>query len=183
LVDAVVRRADLAARFTATAWELHPAGAPLLAGGELWRRDDGTEKRAELAVTDWVASLSSLVEEQGEGKKKVAKAASIGINAAAVSLLLVVFAHTGGLSGGEFGIAAGAAAAQQGLLEHVFGSAAAKTLADKARSSLETELERVLAADAARFFEKLKPLPTGDSAELTRLAASALASSEVWHGA
>ena len=183
LVDAVVRRADLAARLTATAWELHPAGASLLTGGDLWRRDDGTQERAELAVTDWVASLSLLVEEQGEGKKKVAKAASIGINAAAVSLLLVVFAHTGGLSGGEFGIAAGAAAAQQGLLEHVFGSAAAKTLADKARSSLETELEKVMATDAARFFEKLKPLPTGDGAELRRLAASVLESSKVWHGA
>ncbi len=183
LVAAVTRRCDVAARSAAAAWELHDGGRHLLSGGDLWTRSDETEERAKDALALWMATLSALIEEQGDGRKKVAKAASVGINAVAVSLLLVVFAQTGGLTGGEFGIAAGAAAAQQGLLEHMFGSAAAKSLAEKARLSLEQEIERVLAADAARFFQKLEGLASGDSAVILDLSNEAIANVGDWHGA
>ena len=182
LVVAVTRRCDTASRATAAAWELTSAGRDLLSGGDLWRRDDETEGRAEQALAMWMASLSALIEEQGDGRKKLAKAASVGINAAAVSLLLVVFAQTGGLTGGEFGIAAGAAAAQQGLLEHIFGSAAAKSLAEKARVGLEHEIERVLAADAARFFKAIEGIASGDGSAVRSLSVDATAQVEEWHG-
>ncbi len=49
------------------------------------------------------------------------------------------------------GITAGAAAAQQKLFEHLFGSAAARSLAEQGRRLLEEALGEVMAADGARF--------------------------------
>ena len=64
---------------------------------------------------------------------------------------MAVFAQTGGITGAEFGVAAGAAAAQQKILEHVFGSAAARSLIEEARLRLVASLEDVLNEDEQRF--------------------------------
>ena len=137
LVDAVVRRSDLAATAAASAWELDDAGAELLVetSGALWRHAPETPSRAERAVADWLGYLTQLIEEKGEDRKKLAQIASYGVNAAAVTVLLGVFVHTGGLTGAELGVTASAAAAQQKVLEHVFGSAAARTLIAKAKAA------------------------------------------------
>ena len=86
--------------------------------------------------------------------------------------MLGVFVHTGGLTGAELGVTASAAAAQQKVLEHVFGSAAARTLIDKARERLYEALHGVLHADGARFYElTAKRSASPDSAaELRSLA-------------
>ncbi len=182
LVTAVVRRADLAARAAAGAWDLHPGGRDLLADARLWRCDDGTPDRATEAVEDWIAGLAELIAEQGVGKKRVARVASLGVNAAAVTLLLVVFSQTGGLTGSEFGIAAGAAAAQQSILEHVFGSAAARALATTARDRLEQDIAGLLSEDAQRFHTVLRGLETGQPDELHGAADEVEKLIEEWHG-
>jgi GTPase SAR1 family protein len=151
IVAAVVRRADLAARATSAAWELDVAGKVLLTGRELWRHDPATLERAGTAIEDWIAELSVLITEQGAGKRRWAQVASFGVNATAVIVLLAVFAQTGGITGAEFGVAAGAAAAQQKILEHVFGSAAARSLIEDARQRLVAALEQVLRQDEQRF--------------------------------
>jgi hypothetical protein len=158
IVAAVVRRADLAAGAAAAAWELDAAGKVLLAaaGADLWRHDGATPDRAEVAIQDWIAALGELIAEQGAGKRRWAQVASFGVNATAVIVLMAVFAQTGGITGAEFGVAAGAAAAQQKILEHVFGSAAARSLIEDARRKLVTALEEVLRQDEQRFDEMVE---------------------------
>ena len=68
-----------------------------------------------------------------------------------MAVILGVFLQTGGLTGAEVGVAAGAAAAQQKLLEHLFGSAAARSLIETARTRIEEAVGEVLKADGARF--------------------------------
>jgi hypothetical protein len=58
-------------------------------------------------------------------------------------------------------VAAGAAAAQQKILEHVFGGAAARSLIEEARGRLVAALGRVLDDDALRFAETLKAYSGG----------------------
>jgi len=175
LVDAVVRRSDLAATAAAGAWELDPAGALLLAesSGELWRHAPETPERAQRAVDDWLGYLTSLIEAQGADRKKIAQVASYGVNAAAVTVLLGVFVHTGGLTGAELGVTASAAAAQQKVLEHVFGGAAARTLIAQAKEHLYEALHGVLHADGARFYDLTGDASVGPeaAAKLRRLAA------------
>jgi hypothetical protein len=159
IVSAVVRRADLAAGSTAASWELDEAGRVLLvaAGRRLWQHDPDTPDRARTAIEDWIAELGGLITEQGAGKKRWAQVASFGVNATALVVLLAVFAQTGGITGAEFGVAAGAAAAQQKILEHVFGGAAARSLIEEARGRLVAALSGVIEEDERRFGEILDP--------------------------
>ena len=65
--------------------------------------------------------------------------------------MLAVFAHSGGLTGGEFVVAGGTAAVSQRLLEAIFGEEAVRTLASRARDDLLKRLSRLLDAEADRF--------------------------------
>lgn len=149
--DVLVRRADLAAASAAGAWELDLAGARLLEGGGLWRHGADTETAAEAAVDDWLVGITQQISDAGASKKRTATAASYGVNTLAVVVILGVFLQTGGLTGAEVGVAAGAAAAQQKLLEHLFGAAAARSLVENARKRLEELTSDVLELDADRF--------------------------------
>lgn len=153
LAAAITRRADRAATNTAGSWELSPTGAALLEGtqGTLWRSAAATQERADALVDEWLAGITALVEQEGGDRRRVAQIASAGVNGVAVTLLLAVFAQTGGLTGAEVGITAGAAALQQRLLEHVFGSAAARRLVAEARIRLERAAGELLVADRQRF--------------------------------
>lgn len=180
LATTVVRRADLAARAVAMAWETSASGRMLL-DAEMWGHGPELDDIADDAVQAWMSGLTDLVREQGEGKQRVAKAASLGVNAVAVTLLVTVFVHTGGLTGAEVGVAAGAAAAQQGLLEHLFGSAAASSLAQRAREQLDSALDGVLAADAQRFYRRIDEVDIADPATIRRLAAQLQLAAKAWH--
>ncbi len=171
LVAAITRRADLGARAAAAAWEADPSGKVLLeeAGGRaLWRHDEGTPGLARRALQGWMSDVSRMIGELGEGKQRTARMASFGVNAAAVVVLIAVFSQTGGITGAELGITAGAAAVQQKLLEHLFGSAAARSLIERARGRLEEALDEVLMADAARFLAAARSLlpPQGLASEI-----------------
>ena len=179
LIEAVVRRADLAAAAAAGAWELDDAGATLLreSAGALWRHAPETPERARRAIEDWLGYLSQLIEEEGGDRKRFAQVASYGVNAAAVAVLLGVFVHTGGLTGAELGVTASAAAAQQKVLEYIFGSAAARTLILRARERLDQALHGVLHVDGARFYELSSSRSAGaDAAAHLRLLADGVES-------
>ncbi len=185
LRDVLVRRADLAAGAAAAAWELDPAGRHLLSGRSLWRHDDATADRADRAVEDWMVGVTELIQEAGAAKKRSAVVASYGVNTVAVVVMLGVFLQTGGLTGAEVGVAAGAAAAQQKLLEHLFGTAAARSLIDGARSAIEAAATGVLREDAARFGTAIDQHtaslpPEGHLLEAGRRVDDL---AEAWHGA
>lgn len=186
IVAAVVRRADLAAGGTAAAWELDGAGRVLLASTDrrLWHHDPETPQRARTAIEDWIATLSELIAEQGAGKRRWAQVASFGVNATALVVLLAVFAQTGGITGAEFGVAAGAAAAQQKILEHFFGGAAARSLIEEARGQLVAALAGVLDEDERRFVEILDAYAGRESwaDELRRGAADVRARAGEFYG-
>jgi dTDP-4-dehydrorhamnose reductase len=62
-----------------------------------------------------------------------------------------VFAQTGGLTGGEIAVAGGTSAVGQRLLEAVFGDAAVRSLATRARTDLQARVDALLRYEQARF--------------------------------
>jgi energy-coupling factor transporter ATP-binding protein EcfA2 len=150
LVDLAGVRAQRAVTAAVTAWEIEP-GARHLITPELRRVAPGFDDRVRTEVDEWMSGIVAMIADQGRSRYRVAKMASVGINGAATLLLLGVFASTSGITGAEVGIAAGAAAAQQTVLEHIFGSATATSLAKRARADLTGRLTAALEWEAARF--------------------------------
>jgi energy-coupling factor transporter ATP-binding protein EcfA2 len=171
LVARIVRAAGRAASATAGAWELDPAGRRLLTSGLRHPAPD-VEESVDEAVGDWLAGLADLVRAQGQTSFRLARLASIGVNAIATTLLLAVFVQTGGLTGAELGVAAGAAAAQQSLLEHLFGTATASRLAGEATSGLVAVVDEALSSDLSRYEGALGAAvdPPGSSGRLVEAA-------------
>ena len=162
LVEFGVLRAGRARTAIELAWSTSPAGEALLVD-----IDDVTgEVRSELdeSVAAWQAEVVGLVAEAGQGGFRLARAATVGINAAATLLLLGVFASTGGITGAEYGVAAGAAAAQQTVLEHLFGSAAASRLAKSARTLLVDRLASAVTEATDPYLASLDRAMDGDDA-------------------
>jgi hypothetical protein len=82
-----------------------------------------TDRRVDLErlIADWQAATTALLEEVGEPRKRRAQRATLAINSLATSAILVLFSVSGGLTAGEVGIAAGAAATSQWVLTQVLG--------------------------------------------------------------
>jgi GTPase SAR1 family protein len=155
LVGMALHRMGRASSLVGAGWDADPAGAALL---EQVRPIDRsrTEEMARLEIDAWMADVVEMVRSQGKTRFRLARAISLGVNATATVLLVGVFASTGGLSGGEVGVVAGTAAAQQTILEHVLGSAAAGRLAVAARKELVDRIGRLLWTDADRFRDALQ---------------------------
>ncbi len=152
-VEAVVRAAaERAAERTARAWRERVPGQALLAGTTgLDRASLGLEAATEDEVRAWQGVVFDLVREQGASKRATARIASLGVNGAGLTVMLAVFAHTGGLTGAELVVAGGTSAVSQKLLEAIFGDQAVRTLAAQAREDLFARVERLLREDAERF--------------------------------
>jgi hypothetical protein len=153
-VEALVQsNADRAAERTAESWRAHPAGAVLLASTEqdLSRSAPDLAERLAESVRGWQGYVLELVREQGAAKRSTARYLSFGVNGLGLMLMIVVFAHTGGLTGAEVGVAGGTTVLSQKLLEAVFGDQAVRQLAASARRDLYQRVEELLAAEAARF--------------------------------
>ncbi len=155
LFGMTLHRMERASSLAAAAWEIDPAGAQLLAATEKIDRGN-VEADVGMEIDAWLASVVALVASQGKSRFRLARVLTIGVNAAATLILLAVFASTGGLTGGEVGVVAGTAAAQQTILEHVFGSAAASRLASQSRRDLVRRLSDLLEADADRFRQAVR---------------------------
>jgi energy-coupling factor transporter ATP-binding protein EcfA2 len=165
-VEAVVRAAaERAAERTARAWRERVAGQALLAGTTgLDRASVGLEAATEEEVRAWQGVVFDLVREEGASKRATARLASLGVNGAGLTVMLAVFAHTGGLTGAEVAVAGGTSALSQKLLEAIFGDQAVRTLAAQAREDLFARVERLLREDAARFDSLLDEVaPEADS--------------------
>jgi energy-coupling factor transporter ATP-binding protein EcfA2 len=171
--------ADAAAERTVTTWRALPGGDALL--GEhrraLERATDGFDVAARDEVREWQGAVLDLVREEGASKRASARLLSYGVNGAGLALMVTVFASTGGLTGGEVAVAGGTSALGQKLLEAVFGDAAVRSLAAKARQDLGERASRLLAAERERFdalVEQVAPAP--DSAAQLRVALAGLTS-------
>jgi energy-coupling factor transporter ATP-binding protein EcfA2 len=165
-VEAVVRAAaERAAERTARAWRERVAGRALLDGTTgLDRASAGLEAATEDEVRAWQGVVLDLVREQGASKRMTARLASLGVNGAGLTVMLAVFAHTGGLTGAEVVVAGGTSALSQKVLEAIFGDQAVRTLAAQAREDLFARVERLLREDAARFDALLdEAAPEADS--------------------
>jgi energy-coupling factor transporter ATP-binding protein EcfA2 len=149
--------ADRAAEKTVTDWRSLPGGIGLLGGRET--ELDGVSPaftgQAADEVRGWQGFVLDLVRHEGAGKRSQARLLSWGVNGAGAALMIAVFASTAGLSGAEVVIAGGTTAVGQRLLEAVFGDAAVRELAARARGDLDARADRLLRSEQARFDELL----------------------------
>jgi ElaB/YqjD/DUF883 family membrane-anchored ribosome-binding protein/GTPase SAR1 family protein len=177
-VEALVRsNADRAAERTAENWRAHPAGAALLADAKenLDRSSPNLDERLKVAVRGWQGYVLDLVRDQGAAKRSTARYLSFGVNGLGLMLMIVVFAHTGGLTGAEVGVAGGTTLLSQKLLEAVFGDQAVRQLAANARLELRRRVDELLSEEAARFTALIDRLQVDpDDAHVLRDAESAV---------
>ena len=161
----LLEHAEAAAEKAARSWTSVEAGRRLLetstgdgAARDLGRASRDFRGRAERTVRDWQHGVLELVRSEGADKRTTARFLAFGLNGLSVALMIVVFAHTAGITGAEAGIAGGSAVLGQKLLEAVFGDQAVRRLAEQARTDLEDRVEVLYAAEAARYAEVLDRL-------------------------
>ena len=135
------------------AWRALPGGPSLLAGEEreLARVSPDFPEAAAAQVRDWQGAVLDLVREQGADKRSRARLLSWGVNGAGAVVMVAVFAQTGGLTGGEVAVAGGTTAVGQRVLEAVFGDAAVRSLAERARADLRERADALLRYEQDRF--------------------------------
>lgn len=92
-----------------------------------------------------------MIRAEGNDRRTAARVLSFGVNGVGVILMLLVFSQTGGITGGEVGIAGGSAVLAQRILEAIFGDQAVRDLAAKARRQLMARTEDLYAAEQARM--------------------------------
>lgn len=141
-----------AARRTASAWSDDRAVADAVAADpSLWGPSADFDERLRTRLDEWIASIATDISETGEGKRRLAKGASIGVNAIGVGVMLATFVHTAGLTGTEVGVAAATAFVNQKLLGALFGEAAMVELIGRARRRLDDALVATFAEERHRF--------------------------------
>ena len=118
----------------------------------------GLEVIAAALVHDWQREVLALIRAEGADKRLTARLLSLGVNGAGVVLMILVFAHTGGLTGGEVGIAGGTAILAQRVLEAVFGDQAMRGMTRRAREDL-TKRATTLFANQVKYFTDALPVP------------------------
>ena len=162
----ILEHAESAAERAEAAWRSVKAGQDLVedSGAELGRASRGFRAQAERAVRDWQHDVFQLVRDEGADKRTTARYLALGVNGLSVALMVVVFAHTAGVTGAEAGIAGGSAVLGQKLLEAVFGDQAVRRLAARARDDLNTRVSALLDGERARYTEVLDSLGVDDDA-------------------
>ena len=119
------------------------------------------------------SSISSAT--RASAKRSTARLASLGVNGAGLTVMLAVFAHTGGLTGAEVAVAGGTSAVGQKVLEAIFGDQAVRALAARAREDLVERVDALLRRDAERFDALLAAAaPEADSFARLHAAVDAL---------
>lgn len=162
-----LRHASEASRRVASEWsERGPVAALIERDPTLWSVSAAFAPALREGLRRWMGSIIDDVRTGGGRKRAVAQVAALGVNVVGVAVMLAVFAHTAGLTGAEFGVAAGTAFVNQKLLEAIFGERAMEELITRARTRLDELLSSLFAAERARF-EALVPA----SADLRALAA------------
>jgi hypothetical protein len=164
-VEALVRSAaDEAAEKAGTAWRDDPAGRALLGDDDLRRSSPTMAEDTARAVRDWQGYVLELVRSQAQGKRRTARYLAFGVNGLGLLVMIVVFAHTAGLTGGEVVVAGGASALSQKLLEAVLGDQAVRSLAQNAREDLHRRVTDLLESERRRFVARLDTAPVDEDA-------------------
>ncbi len=169
----LVEQAEDAAERTAQAWSSTDAGRVLIAEDPgLARASRDLSERAELLVRDWQGGILAMVREEGQDRRTTARFLAYGINGLGVALMVLVFSHTAGLTGGEVGVAGGTAVLAQKVLEAVFGDQAVRSLAARAHRELLQRTEELLSDERDRFIGLLDRYgaPAGGAAVLRTTA-------------
>ena len=156
----ILEHAEAAAERAEASWRQTTAGQALLAdaGEDLGRASRDFRRRTERAVRDWQSDVLEMVRTEGADKRSTARFLAFGVNGLSVALMVVVFAHTAGVTGAEAGIAGGSAVLGQKLLEAVFGDQAVRSLAERARRDLELKVGELLDAERRRYTDLVDSL-------------------------
>jgi Dynamin family len=175
--------AAAAAERAEASWQAHAAGRALIgaADDDLSRSSPDFDRRAARAVRDWQGAVLDLVADEGMSKRSRARFYALGVNGIGVALMIVVFAHTGGLVGAEIGVAGGTAVLAQRILEAVFGDQAIRRLAQTAKDDLDARVQTLLTDELVRYHKVLDGLAV-DSDQSTQLRRSAGAVEEARAG-
>ena len=169
--------AAAAAERAEASWQANAAGRALIerADIDLSRPSPDFDRRAARAIRDWQGAVLDLVADEGMTKRSKARFYALGVNGIGVALMIVVFAHTGGLVGAEIGVAGGTAVLAQRILEAVFGDQAIRRLAKTAKDDLDVRVQVLLADELVRYHKVLDALMVDpDQAERLRDAAAAV---------
>lgn len=116
-------------------WRSAPGGPELL-GGLTVPDDAELRELVSERVVAWQNDLLTMIRTEGSDRRLTARVLSFGVNGLAVTLMVIIFASTGGLTGGEVATAAGAAVVGQKLLEAIFGEDAVRRMAKQSRQAL-----------------------------------------------
>ncbi len=156
LEQILLDHADGAALRVVESWRELPGGVQVLDD------DRALEKASEALRTSlgseirkWQDDVLDLVRERGAGKRTTARVLAFGVNGIGVALMIVLFAQTGGVTGGEVAVASGTAALSQTLLNALFGEQAVRDLAAEARRQLLVRVGAAFELDANRFRSRL----------------------------
>lgn len=156
----ILEHAESAAERAEASWQVFGPGQALLAdaGEDLGRASRDLRRRAERVVRDWQSDVLEMVRTEGGDKRSTARFLAFGVNGLSVALMVVVFAHTAGVTGAEASIAGGSAVLGQKVLEAVFGDQAVRSLAERARRDLEVKVGELLDAERRRYLDLLDSL-------------------------
>ncbi|WP_240510513.1 GTPase domain-containing protein [Corynebacterium hadale] len=146
--------------------ELRAQADPSLARASATVSDD-----AARLVRDWQQAMLERIQDTAGQKRQRARAMSLGLNVLTVALMLVVFASTAGLTGGEVAIAGGSAVVGQKMLETIFGEDTVRRMAAEAKADLNQRLEALMEAERNRYRDVTAPLHRGATADQLREAA------------
>lgn len=150
LARLITAAADEACDGVAQAWSHTDWGRTLLTD-DLRTTSPDFHERAAAQVRGWQQDVLGLVGEQGKGKRFRARMLAFGTNALGLTLMIAVFASTGGLTGAEAGIAGTTSVLSQRVLESVFGAGAVERLTTEARALLDARVQDLLVEEAVRF--------------------------------
>lgn len=115
---------------------------------------DEVSERARRTAQEWTAEVTEIIRGQAESSHVSGRLLAGGINVVTVSLMVSVFAMTGGITGLEVGVAGASAALSQTVLESYFGERTVRSLAQQARDALE----RLAAASLSDVVEPVSAL-------------------------
>ena len=185
VLDAAAR----ASENTRTRWRASRAGRSLLARldapqatsavpkqnaeakGEVQSAEDIFSAAVAEQIRLWQGSVLEMIREEGADKRKRARFLSLGVNAAAVMLMVAAFSLTGGITGIEAGIAGGSGVVGTKLLESIFGEDAVRRMATRARTDLLERMAGLLTEHAQPFTAVLEETdPQADADEIHRAA-------------
>ncbi len=156
LEQLLIDHADAAALRVVNTWKQLPGGEQVLADDRtLERTSDEFRSSVAAEIRAWQDDILNLVRERGAGKRNTARVLAFGVNGIGVALMIVLFAQTGGITGGEVAVASGTAGVSQALLNALFGEQAVRELANEARKLLLDRVGSLIGIDANRFRTQL----------------------------